>query len=151
MDIKTEAQLRKFLMTKCSKAVASAEKQVHKELADNLNQFYAEFEPEEYIRTGALLNSLESTGVTQVGDDSIVAEVGFNTPNYEKGWVPLQSGGYGLACWSDQKILDTAMTGDLPHGGYKDGTAVWTESMNNLGGKQGVERLIKQELKKQGL
>lgn len=150
MDIKNDAQLRKFLMAKCTEAVANAEKKVHKEFADNLNQFYSEFTPEEYIRTGALLGSLESTGVTQNGD-SVEAEVGFNTPHYEKGWLPLQSGGFGLACWSDEKILDTAMTGSLPHGGYEDGTAIYTESMKNLGGKQGVERLIKQELKKQGL
>lgn len=150
MNIKNDAQLQKFLMAKCAEAVANAEKKVHKELADNLNQFYSEFEPEEYIRTGALLGSLESTGVTQNGD-GVEAEVGFNTPHYEKGWLPLQSGGYGLACWSDDKILNTAMTGALPHGGYEDGTAIWTESMKNLGGKQGIERLIKQELKKQGL
>lgn len=150
MDIKNDAQLRKFLMAKCAEAVTNAEKKVYDELANNLNQFYSEFDPEEYIRTGALLSSLESTGVTQAGD-SVEAEVGFNTPSYEKGWIPLQSGGYGLACWSDQKILDTAMTGDLPHGGYEGGTAIWTESMRNLGGKQGIERLIKQELKKQGL
>jgi hypothetical protein len=150
MDIKNDAQLKKFLMKKCVEAVANAEKKVHKEFADNLNQFYSEFDPEEYIRTDALSGSLESTGVTQVGD-SVEAEVGFNTPNYEKGWIPLQSGGYGLACWSDEKIQDTAMTGALPHGGYEDGTAIWTGSMKNLGGKQGIERLIKQELKKQGL
>lgn len=151
MDIKNDAQLQKFLMKKCAEAVSNAEKKVHKELADNLNQFYAEFEPEEYIRTGALLDSLESTGVTQVGDDSVVAEVGFNTPNYEKGWIPLQNGGYGLATWSDEKILAVAMNSVVPHGGYHTGTAIWNESMRNLGGKQGIEKLIKQELKKQGL
>lgn len=150
MVIKNDAQLKKFLMQKCAEAVANAEKQVHQELADNLNQFYAEFDPEEYIRTGALLDSLESTGVTQTGD-SVEAEVGFNTPHHAKGWVNLQNGGYGLSCWSDEKILDTTMRGALPHGGYEDGTAIWTESMQNLGGKQGIERLIKQELKKQGL
>lgn len=150
MDIKNEAQLRKFLIEKCTKAVANAEQKVHKELADNLNQFYSEFEPEEYIRTGALLESLESTGVTQTGD-GVEAEVGFNTPHYEKGWIPLQSGGFGLAYWSDEKIQAVAMNSAVPHGGYETGTAIWADSMKNLGGKQGVERLIKQELKKEGL
>lgn len=150
MDIKNDAQLKKFLMKKCAEAVANAEKQVHEELAENLNQFYSEFEPEEYIRTGALLNSLESTGVIQSGD-TVEAEVGFNTPHYDKGWVPLQSGGFGLACWSDDKILAVAMNSVVPHGGYETGTAIWNESMRSLGGKQGIERLIKQELKKQGL
>ena len=135
-------------MGKCVKAVASTERKVHGEFADNLNQFYAEFSPEEYIRTGALLGSLESTGVAQSGD-SVTAEVGFNTPHYAKGWVNLQNGGYGLACWSDQKILDTAMAGS--HGGYEDGTAIWTDSMIKLGGRKGIENLLIQELKKQGI
>jgi hypothetical protein len=153
MDIRNEAQLRKFLMDKCVEAVSNAEKKVNKELDDNLNRFYSEFEPERYVRTNNLLNSLESTGVIQ-SEGGVDAEVGFATPHYKKGWIPLQDHGYGLACWSDEKILNTVMTGGksgLPHGGYEDGTAIWTQSMENLGGRKGIESLIKQELKKQGL
>lgn len=150
MYIKNEAQLKKFLMKKCVEAVSSAENKVHEEFANNLNRFYSEFNPEEYIRTGALSDSLRSTGVVQIGD-SVEAEVGFDTPSYEKGWIPLQSGGYGLAAWSDEKILAVAMNGALPHGGYERGTAIWAESMKNLGGRNGIKNLIKQELKKRGL
>jgi hypothetical protein len=158
MVIKNEAQLRKFLMKKCSMAVANAERKVHEELAGNLNQFYAEFEPEEYIRTGALFNSLESTGVRQVGNQHISrveAEVYFNTPDYEHGVMPLQHtpehGRYGWASATGEEVLKTALTGRNPHGGYESGTAIWTESMRNLGGKSGINKLLKQEIKKQGL
>lgn len=154
MTFKNEAQLKKFLSEKCAKAIGKAKDKVHNELAGNLNQFYTEFKPEEYIRTGELFNALEASEVRRIGNQHMSraeAEVGFNTPHYKHGWVPLQSGSYGHSSWSDEHILDVVMTDDLPHGGYEDGTAIWTESMNNLGGRKGIENLIKQELKKQGL
>ena len=104
-----------------------------------------------------MFDSLEATGVRRSGNQyvsSATAEVGFNTPHYKRGWVPLQSGGFGRASWSDETILNVAMTGSyggLPHGGYEDGTAIWTESIASLGGRQGIKNLLKQELKKQGL
>lgn len=157
MTFKNKAQLNKFLSEKCAKAVGVARDKVHQEFAGNLNQFYTEFKPKEYIRTGELLNTLEATGVTRTGNQHVnraEAEVGFNIPSYESGLMPLQSGDYGYATWDGETVLEVAMTGSyggLPHGGYEDGTAIYTESMANLGGKRGIENLIKQELKNQGL
>ena len=145
-------------MKKCVAAVANTEREVRKELADNLNQFYAEFKPEEYIRTYALFNSLKTTGVKQVGNQHMSraeAKVYFDTPSYERGFMELQGtpwhGMYGYATWSDEKVLDVALTDNLPHGRYIGGTPIWTKSMKNLGGKQGIKKILKQELKKQGL
>lgn len=154
MSIKNEAQLKKLLMEKCTAAVSNAEKKVYEELAGNLNQFYTEFKPEEYIRTGALFNSLESTGVVRTGNQHMSraeAEVYFNTPSYQHGWVRLQSGDYDYAAWDGETVLNVAMKGALPHGGYADGTAIWTESIKSLGGNKGIKNLLMQELKKQGL
>lgn len=154
MTFKNKAQLKKFLSEQCAKAVENAKEKVYDEFAGNLNQFYTEFKPAEYIRTGELFNSLEATDVKRTGNQHVSraeAEVGFNTPQYEHGWIPLQSGEYGYSYWDDEYIQDVVMTGDMPHGGYEDGTAIWTESMARLGGKQGIKNLIKQELKKQGL
>ena len=154
MTFKNESQLKRFLMEKCTKAVANTEKIIHEEFAGNLNQFYTEFKPEEYIRTGALFNSLEVTGVKRAGN-RVVSKIYFNTPTYQHGWVPLQSGGFGHSSWSDEKILDVVMTGGRaggrPHGGYEDGTAIWTDTMAKLGGSKGIRNLLKQELKKQML
>lgn len=150
MTFENEAQLKKFLVEKCAKAVSNTQKKVYEEFAGNLNQFYTEFHPEEYIRTGALFNSLEQNGVMTTGNGAS-AEVFFNTPSYVNGWVPLQSGGYGYANWSGETVLNVAMKGTAPHGGYAGGTAIWTESMDVLGGKSGIRNLLKQELKKQGL
>ena len=154
MTFKNEAQLRKFLSEKCAKAVDSAKEKIYQEFAGNLNQFYTEFRPEEYIRTGALFNSLEVTGVKRVGNQHMniaTAEIYFETPSYEHGWVPLQSGGFGYSYWDDEYIQDVVMKSKFPHGGYESGTPIWTESMTNLGGKKGIKNLLIQEMKKQGL
>lgn len=135
-------------MDKCTKAVENAERKVYEEFAGNLNQFYTEFQPKEYIRTGALFDSLKVTGVKRAGNH-VVAEIYFDTPSYKHGWVPLQSGGFGYSYWTDDYILDVAMKGS--HGGYESGTAIWDESMSHLGGRQGIKNLIIQELKRQGL
>ncbi len=154
MIFKNEAQLKKFLKEKCVNAVANTERKIHDEFADSLNQFYTEFRPEEYIRTGALSESLERTGVIKTANGA-EAEVYFNTPSYEQGVMPLQHtsehGMYGWATWSGQKVLDVAMTDGLPHGRYESGTAIWTDTMENLGRRQGIENLLIQGLKKQGL
>ena len=150
MTFKNESQLKKFLMGKCTNAVANVERKVHEEFAGNLNQFYTEFRPEEYIRTGALFDSLEVTGVKRAGN-RVTTEIYFNIPTYRHGWVPLQSGTFGYSYWTDDYILDVAMTGKFPHGGYEGGTAIWSSSMQSLGGKQGIKNLLIQELKKQGL
>ena len=147
MTFKNEAQLKRFLMDKCANAVANAERKVREEFAGNLNQFYTEFSPKEYIRTDALFNALEVTGVKRAGN-RVSTEIYFNTPSYDHGWVPLQSGDYGYSYWTDDYILDIAMTGKFPHGGYEGGTAIWSSSMQSLGGKQGIKNLLIQELKK---
>jgi hypothetical protein len=154
MIIKNDAQLKKILMDKCKKAVANAEEKVYMEFANTVDEFYSEFDPEEYIRTSALRNSLRHTGVKQVGNQyvsKVTAEVGFDTPRYEHGLVPIQSGGFGYSYWDDEKIQDVVMTSDYPHGGAAKGTAIWINGMKKLGGENGIENLLKQELIEQGL
>jgi hypothetical protein len=145
MTFNNEAALKAALAAACTNAVAQVEEKVYEEFAGKLNQYYTEFMPAEYIRTGALYGSLDRTGVQSSGSGAS-AEVFFNTPNYVNGWVPLQSGNYGYATWSGGQVLDTAMHGS--HGGYAEGTAIWDESMSALGDIKG---LLIQALKAQGL
>ncbi len=154
MTFKNEAQLKKFLSEKCAKAVNSAKEKVYEEFAGNLNQFYTEYKPEEYIRTGELFNSLEVVGVKRIGNQHmsrVEAEIYFNELSYDHGWIPLQSGGFGYSYWTDDYIQDVVMTSKFPHGGYEGGTAIWNDSMKSLGGGKGIKNLLIQELKKQGL
>jgi hypothetical protein len=154
MTFKNEAQLKKFLSEKCAKAVDSAKEKVYEEFAGNLNQFYAEYKPEEYIRTNELFNSLEVVGVKRIGNQHmsrVEAEIYFNELSYDHGWIPLQSGGFGYSYWTDDYIQDVVMTSKFPHGGYEGGTAIWNDSMKSLGGGKGIKNLLIQELKRQGL
>lgn len=148
MAFKNEAQLKKFLLAKCEKAVDSTKERVFEEFAGNLNQFYTEFKPKEYIRTGALFDSLKVTGVKRAGN-YVTTEIYFDTPHYDHGYVPIQSGGFGYSYWDDKYIQDVSMNGS--HGGYKSGTDIWGGSLQSLGGRQGIKNLLIQELKRQGL
>lgn len=148
MTFKNEAQLKKFLLAKCAKAVDSAKEKVFEEFAGNLNQFYTEFKPKEYIRTGELFDSLKVTGVKRAGN-YVTTKIYFDTPHYDHGYVPIQSGGFGYSYWDDRYIQDVSMNGS--HGGYVGGTDIWNNSLQSLGGRQGIKNLLKQELKKQGL
>jgi hypothetical protein len=148
MTFDSGEQLKKFILGKCVKAVDNVKEKVHVEFAGNLNQFYSEFSPDYYIRTGALFNSLDYTDAVSTGNGAS-AEVYFETPSYKNGRVPLQNGGYGHAYWSGEQVLNVAMQGS--HGGYVDGTAIWEESMDSLGWRQGIEGMLEQELKRQGL
>ena len=131
MAFSSEAALKAALAEVCTKAVTKVEKQVYEEFAGKLNQYYTEFVPAEYIRTGALYGSLDRTGVQSSGSGAS-AEVFFTIPSYQTGPVPLQSGGTGYATWSGGKVLDYALNRGS-HGGYISGTAVWNESIDSLG------------------
>lgn len=135
MVFKSEAQLKEFVLAKCSKAVAEAEQKVHSTIDNFLNQFYGEWEPDRYFRTSALAHSLVRTGVKSTGN-GFVAEVYFETPSYSTG------------TWSGETVLSVAMESDLPHGGYMIGTPVWSASMAELGD---IFALLIKALKAQGI
>jgi len=122
--------IEKKLLAACLGAMDEVEYKVHNEFSKNLDNFYGSYTPAEYIRTGALRGSLNTTGVKSTGNGA-EAEVYFTTPSYQTGWVPLQSGDYGWAEWSGQKVLDNAMDGS--HGGWAHSAPIWSTSMNNLG------------------
>lgn len=153
MVFKNEAQLKAFLLKKCQSAVVAAEEKVHKIIDNCLQQFYSEFEPEEYIRMGQLLHSLVRSGVESTGN-GYKAKVYFDVKgmHYQTGQIEIKStaltGRMGHATWDAQKVLDVAMTGGAPHGGYANGTAIWSVSMARLGD---IETLLVQELQKQGI
>ena len=135
-------------------AVIGAEIRVHEIIDRCLKEFYAQFEPEEYIRTSQLLHSLVRSGVKRVGN-GYEAEVYFDVDslNYQNGRIKTKSG-YGYANWDKDTILDVVMTGSysgLPHGGYAEGTAIWSVSQNAIEVLGGVYKMIEEELKAQGI
>lgn len=153
MVFKSEEQLKNFLLGKCKNAIAQAEEKVHRTIDDCLQQFYGEFTPNEYIRTQQLLHSLVRSGIKSTGN-GYEAEVYFDVDklNYQQGAVELQHTGehgmYGNATWDGETVLRVAMESGVPHGGYAEGTAIWSASMSKLGN---ILKLLEQELKAQGI
>lgn len=133
MAFSNEAALKAALVSACTRAVDDVEKKVFEEFSGNLNQFYTEFIPIQYMRTGALFGSLDRTGVMPTGNGA-TAKVYFTTPSYSTG------------TWSGGQVLDTAMHGS--HGGYVGGTAIWDESIGKLGD---INALLVQALRAQGV
>lgn len=123
MAFSSEVALKAALVAAAIDAVAKVEKEVYGTFDANLMEFYGEFSPAEYIRTYALDNSLQRSGVHSSGNGAS-AEVYFTTPSYNTG------------TWSGEKVLDYALNRGS-HGGYVDGTAVWNRTIDELGNIKG--------------
>lgn len=157
MKFKNETQLKNFLMQKCRAAVAGTEQKVHNIIDKCLRQFYAQFSPDEYIRTKQLLHSLVKSKVEPNGKNGYKARVYFDVSllNYEQGMMELQHtsehGRYGWATWDGETVLRVAMESDVPHGGFKKGTAIWTKSQATIQALGGVYEMLERELKMIGV
>ena len=135
------SQIKKDIESKAKVAVFNTREKIYSVIEKNLRVYYGEFSPEEYIRTQQLLNSLvrQSSGLH--------AEVYFDAGalNYQTGVIETQHG-TGYATWGAAEVLDTSMHGS--HGGYVGGTAIWDNSMSELGD---IIALIVKELRAAGL
>lgn len=135
------SQIKKDIESKAKVAVFNTREKIYSVIEKNLRVYYGEFSPEEYIRTQHLLNSLvrQSSGLH--------AEVYFDAGalNYQTGVIETQHG-TGYATWGAAEVLDTSMHGS--HGGYVGGTAIWDNSMSELGD---IIALIVKELRAAGL
>ena len=160
MKFNNEEQLKKFLMQKCRAAVAGTEQKVHSIIDKCLKQFYAQFDPDEYIRTEQLLHSLVKSEVEPNGKNGYKAKVYFDVSSlhYQNGFIEIQStestGRMGYANWSLETILDVVMTGSysgLPHGGYARGTAIWSKSQAMIETLGGVYKMLENELQMIGV
>lgn len=152
MTFNSQAELEKFLLERCKKAVSNLENKIYAIIKSTLAQFYQEFTPESYIRTNQLLHSLVKSEVKKVGN-GYEAEVYFDASllDYVHGFVETNSDWHGYAAWDTDTILEVAMTGSyggLPHGGWSEGTAVWTVSKERLGN---ILAKLEYELKLQGI
>lgn len=136
MVFKNEKQLEAFLMKKCKNALIKSQEQVYQIIDRFVKQYYAEFSPEMYERTYQLYRSLVKSDIRQVGkgyEASIYFDL--DTLDHHLHRIRVNGNVYsyeGKHKWSEQQILDNALTGDLPHGGYAGGTAIWNEALSVL-------------------
>lgn len=146
MLFKSEAQLKKYILDKCKVSVAQTQSKIHFLINNVLNEFYDEFTPSEYIRTHQLLHSLVKSDIKSTGN-SIVAEVYFDASklNYVSP-ARGKSGQMHDAIYSNDEVLNMAMHGS--HGGWIDGTPIWSTSLGRLGD---VYKLLINSLKTNGI
>lgn len=159
---KSIKELENHILTKSEVAVKLAQEKAAMIINHFLTQFYNEFSPEWYIRTEQLLRSLVKSGIRKTSN-GWVAEVYFDSSalDYSTRVIPSQlshsdkignENTFHRKSWTDKNtawVLETAMTGNLPHGGYADGTAIWTESMKVLD-KDGIN-ILKEKLIQAGI
>lgn len=145
MTFKTQKELEDYILKKSEVAVKLAQEKVAMIINSVLTQFYKEYDPVWYFRTEQLLRSLTKSKI-ELTSNGWVAEVYFDISalDYSTRVIPIQlshsdkitsDNTYHRNPWTDENtawVLETAMIGDKPHGGYEEGTAIWTESMNIL-------------------
>jgi hypothetical protein len=158
MTFKTMEELETYILSKSKVAVEQAKEKIFNIIRKVLKKFYTEFEPEVYVRTYQLFCSLVKTDVKPTVN-GWMAEVYFDISalDYARRIVPSgttwsSNNTFHGESWSDENtkwVLETAMTGFRPHGGYATGTAIWEKSMNILS-PNGVE-MLKKELIKAGI
>lgn len=136
MIIKNEAQLKELLMAKCKNALLKSQEQIYQIINRFIKDFYTEFSPEMYERTYQLYQSLVKSEIVSTGN-GYEAHVYFDIGALDHYSHSIRVNGNvytyeGKHKWSEQQILDTALTGDLPHGGHAGGTAIWTKALSKL-------------------
>ena len=143
---RTSKELENAILSKSRVALFNMREKIYGIINKHLRVYYGEYNPTEYIRTKNLLESLVKTS----SKDGLTFEVYFDASamQYEKGEVLLQSGGYGIATWDSEKVLETAMHGS--HGGYvrTSNSPIWEGSMDEIGN---LVEMIKRELIAAGL
>ena len=163
MVFKTVKELENHILKKSKVAVGLAQEKTAMIINHFLTQFYNEFSPIMYVRTEQLLRSLVKTRVVHDTKKGWIAEVYFDLDalDYSTRIIPAQLSSsdkitnenkYKGKPWgkeNDAWVLDTAMTGNLPHGGYAEGTAIWTESMKILN-KEAID-ILKEKLIQAGI
>lgn len=150
MIFKNEKQLESFLMKQSRQALLKAQDKVYGIIKQFVYQFYTEYEPDEYIRTRRLLESLVQSQIVTDGKGYKV-EIYFDVSglDYPTEHIERKGGWYGSAHWDGETVLRVAMESEVPHGGKAGGTAIWNASKIKLDA-EAIDTLVDM-LKAQGI
>ncbi len=142
------AEIKAYILARSHTATSIAAEKAYNIIHDVLEKYYG-FEPKYYIRTERLLRSLVHPVVESTGNGWI-AKVYFDTSqlDYPQGEVPLKNGGYGIATWDGETVLNAAMLGSNTKT-WRNPTAIWTESEPILNAE--VLTILKRELNNAGI
>lgn len=118
MVFRTKKQLNDYIMIAMEKAIKETQEKIYFILYKFINQFYEEFTPSEYERIFELYKALVKSEIIKSGK-SYKAIVYFDATQMDH---QILDGYYGQerepSGWSEDKILETALINDHPHGGY---------------------------------
>lgn len=151
MAFKSAKELENYILSHSEVAIKAAQEKVYGIINKFLEQYYNEYEPSLYERTGQLLRSLVKSDVRQNGS-GLIAEVYFDLNLLDYSIKTLKGiGTWDNKGWSEEVTLQTAMIGENPHGGWptNNKTQIWTESMKVL--NQDAIEILKQELVNAGI
>lgn len=145
-------KLKKEIIEQCKKATNETIDYVYDRFSFKMDDYYNEFDPEIYDRTYQLKHSLksENASVWKGYFTHIDGKVYLDTRNIDYSWKTLKGIGswankYKKNAWThcnDLEIVRISAFGNIKgdpnpnnnyaHGGYKEGTRIWTDPMNEL-------------------
>lgn len=143
MLFKSVAEMENYILSSCmSSAIEDTTEKIEKIIEQCVRKFYGEYSPAVYDRTYQLLHSYIKTNVVRNGM-GYEARVYFDASSLDHS--------ANFLTWSEDKILETALIGSAPHGGYAPagGTGIWTSAEPIL--NSSVLNYLKQSLIANGL
>lgn len=138
--IKNPSDLTMVFKKRVTLALNATQDIIYKALQEKLSEYYHEITPMVYDRTYKLFNSIIKTEIIATGDGfSCSVEV---DPSYLD--YTYKGGATGLEVWNWANAKS--------HGGTVEGNIeVWNNTMDSLGGENGIINLMKQNLQKYGV
>lgn len=148
MALNIRGTVKKLLQNRASQAVKMTINEMFKVFQKKINEYYSErvFNggtssiPEIYDRTYKLLNSLIKTDIIQSGNEiscKIMLDENYLNYTYKKGATGLD-----VATYANAKTHGGSVGGDIE---------IWNDAIEELGGKEGIMKLLKSNLKKCGV
>lgn len=128
MLFRSVEEMENYILSSCmSNAIKDTIEQINKIIEQCVRKFYGEYGPKLYERTYQLFRSYIKTNVVRTGM-GYEARVYFDASSLDHSIKHLTNGyTFPNSGWSEDEILETALVGSSPHGGYSPagGTGIW--------------------------
>lgn len=146
VQIRNASQLKKIILNRVNKALSQTRFQISSVIQKHIDEYYDEYDPLYYKRTYKLMvDSILIADVVQQGN-KVSVQIGIDKDylryHYEGGVT-----GETVFRWA------SGLEGDEHIHGYKvrGRVHIWEDAMDELGGAEGILRLLKANLAKQGV
>lgn len=161
MAFRNEKELKEHFLKCSEKATKYLSGYVSEVIKDNIYEFYKEFKPDMYRRTYQLEDALvvpkEPDKRTNGNGYYNVIWFDEDKVDYSTRLVPYgthfpEENTLHREPWTkenDEWVVKTALVGELPHGGYAGGGAIWVNSISDL--EMNRREIIKAALENSGM